>query len=642
MVYEWTAHKETCYRLYIEEKRPLQDIIVYMRDVHDFTPSKRAYQIQFRRWGFPAKQNPAYKNDRLVKRVRELWQENANSREMLRILKDEEGFEINARELTRLRSRHRLLLRVPNGDRVQVPASSLEDAAPDSEASDPEVEMGYQTDPAPESSLHPSQASATATATTTPPNDDNATADTLPAKRRRKMLTRTADNTKPASRFPSEMKFNEARQILGLDSETYRSLRSRFHQICSEESVTKKTVAGPERWVAVKQRLISEFADLQNTFSKAVDGPGDAELALDVICTDVTKRMRLLETRMTLAQAKNILGVNPEESRALRSTLHQILYEANFTSKTETTPQQWSEIKRKWGQRSERVKSILLDPESSQNSQQRSRALELLARDVAKRLRETNALKPGLEDETRRTRLQEDGQAQCMLNHRERTASMSPSNESGELSNDLAEDVFDSPSELSAPSHVGYAPAGDAIVGQAPASLPSATMGMSTSTAEPPQLTRTMGTPAASGMAVDAQIGHPILLTPTIPADYMSPSYLQHAFTPASATHQGYPQTTTTASSFAVYLRLHPSSSFITNASLWIATAHSHSLQELRRAAVETFPSALCLRVEGILRDGKGGELSLPIEGDQELGAYLAHLQSSAPTFNVQLAWRAS
>lgn len=38
MVYEWEAHKETCYRLYIEEKKSLEDIIEYMRVQHNFKP----------------------------------------------------------------------------------------------------------------------------------------------------------------------------------------------------------------------------------------------------------------------------------------------------------------------------------------------------------------------------------------------------------------------------------------------------------------------------------------------------------------------------------------------------------------------------------------------------------------------------
>ena len=38
MGYDWDAHKETCYRLYIGEKKTLEDIISYMRVHHRFNP----------------------------------------------------------------------------------------------------------------------------------------------------------------------------------------------------------------------------------------------------------------------------------------------------------------------------------------------------------------------------------------------------------------------------------------------------------------------------------------------------------------------------------------------------------------------------------------------------------------------------
>jgi len=38
MVYEWAPHKEVCYRLYVEEKRTLEDIVEYMREHHSFAP----------------------------------------------------------------------------------------------------------------------------------------------------------------------------------------------------------------------------------------------------------------------------------------------------------------------------------------------------------------------------------------------------------------------------------------------------------------------------------------------------------------------------------------------------------------------------------------------------------------------------
>jgi hypothetical protein len=38
MVYNWDAHQQTCFRLYIEEGRSLEEIMDYMKRVHDFTP----------------------------------------------------------------------------------------------------------------------------------------------------------------------------------------------------------------------------------------------------------------------------------------------------------------------------------------------------------------------------------------------------------------------------------------------------------------------------------------------------------------------------------------------------------------------------------------------------------------------------
>ncbi len=38
MVYDWIAHEATCYRLYIDEKKSLEDIMAYMKDHHKFTP----------------------------------------------------------------------------------------------------------------------------------------------------------------------------------------------------------------------------------------------------------------------------------------------------------------------------------------------------------------------------------------------------------------------------------------------------------------------------------------------------------------------------------------------------------------------------------------------------------------------------
>jgi hypothetical protein len=68
--------------------------------------SKCAFQTQFKRWDFPSKQSPAYKNVTLVQHVKELWDSNTSQREMLRTL-NEEGFDIKERELIRVQAKNR-------------------------------------------------------------------------------------------------------------------------------------------------------------------------------------------------------------------------------------------------------------------------------------------------------------------------------------------------------------------------------------------------------------------------------------------------------------------------------------------------------------------------------------------------------
>ena len=38
MVFPWEQHRETCRRLYVDEKMRLDDVAEYMRKHHDFTP----------------------------------------------------------------------------------------------------------------------------------------------------------------------------------------------------------------------------------------------------------------------------------------------------------------------------------------------------------------------------------------------------------------------------------------------------------------------------------------------------------------------------------------------------------------------------------------------------------------------------
>lgn len=629
-----------------------------------FFCSKRAFQTQFRRWNFPAKQRPAHKNDRLVARIKELWEKNLAQREMLRVLNEEDGYDIKPRELMRVRTKNRWLLRVPNAS-----ADARPDLPDDRDDDDGDGTDGDSDDRGSLVTLHHSDAVVNGSSDMIMQDSDsgNGTPAANPAgsrsrRRGRKAGPDTQSTTASGNnRFPSEMTIDEARDILSLETATYRTLRTNFQQICQEDSLLRKTEAGPERWTAAKQRLVGSSPALQHmlwtssTLAAGVDGGTHSfdqrVLALDVICTDVTKRLRTLETRMTLGEAKSVLGVNPTESRDMRAALHAVLLEARFVSKSDATPQQWEELKQRWGQRSSLVRDVLLGGSAAEDVKVKLRALETVASDVMKRLRDQRRSRQTLAGGSGSSHRQEMRQLSA-------TAQSSPNttHEQMELAESLAGSNFDDMSEV---SQMAFgSPGSDAMHMPLALSQPSSLTGDSSQQTERGVL-NTMGAAmqlGASGM------GSTLLLTPggqaaaaTFMGHHQQPYYNPGAVATSSASvastpSQMYQQPSSTpdssgsgagpGSACAIYLRLHPSSSFLTSTSLWVATLCSHSVQELREAAVARFPGAACVRVEGVIKDGKGGELPLQIEQEQELAAYLAHMQGASPTFNVQLVWK--
>ncbi|KAI9840676.1 MAG: hypothetical protein M1830_007920, partial [Pleopsidium flavum] len=70
---------------------------------------------------------------------------------------------------------------------------------------------------------------------------------------------------------------------------------------------------------------------------------------------------------------------------------------------------------------------------------------------------------------------------------------------------------------------------------------------------------------------------------------------------------------------------------------LWLGTLTSGSVDELRHLATSKHTDATLVRIEGIVREGNGNEVSFEIDEDDELGAYFAHVNGGKATFVVQL-----
>ncbi|KAK1731693.1 uncharacterized protein BDZ83DRAFT_564291 [Colletotrichum acutatum] len=686
MVYDWDAHEKLCFQLYINEKRSLEDIMVYLKMHHDFAPCKRAFQTQFRKWDFPSKQNPAHKNGRLVARVKELWERNLSQGEMLAVLR-EDGFDIKKRELIRVRTKNRWLLKAANGERSKEGNGEEEEVT------------GSGRREAPVVTIDDGFGSRGGAGVVTPgtftgremlgspltgegEGEDEDEDEDVGAVRDKESISNSNGNNRRkrrrlraweaasshdvqhpiAPRFPSETTLDDAKAILGLAADVYRQMRVTFARLCEEAGIVKKTIAGPERWEAVKARLVRETPRLRAAMwddDESADVSGNSshnheakKLALDVICTDITKRARTLEKRLTLADAKNILGVNPEEARDLRAAFERILKREGLSCKSEAGPAQWKELKAQWEAGSELVRRILAaageEGDGGASSvhahaqAEKVRALDVIAKDVMKRLRDdvSRREQPRKRGVTKQAQLARDNarqQGDVQANDVQVQSAQPELVDALEDQDDLSGGQYVDASQVSVPPSMGLVP-GSGASQQPQMLMPTVSMQVQAAAAADP-----MGHSAArilssallgqADMGLESHhMGSSLLLAADAQAAFVDQQYAQQ---------YAHPQPPSTMS-IAVYLRLHPSSTFVATTTIWIATLSSHSVQELRHAAASKFPGAICLRLEGVLKDGKGGEMPLAIEQDGELAAYLAHLRSAAgglgtPTFNVQL-----
>ena len=200
-------------------------------------------------------------------------------------------------------------------------------------------------------------------------------------------------------RFPSELTLEESRGVLRLDKKTYFQIRDVFFEICQRKGIIKKTTAGPERWAEAKEEFIDRCPHLQGIFRGQMAGqfdPNREPMALDLICMDVTKRMRTAGKCLSLIEAKNILGLTPDETRYVRGVFDEVLKADFFTGKLDVSKEHWEGLKQKWIQQSPKLQREFSGSQEAMLWQRKHRALETVARDVQKRNRDSQTRKTPL------------------------------------------------------------------------------------------------------------------------------------------------------------------------------------------------------------------------------------------------------
>ncbi|KAK4462074.1 hypothetical protein QBC42DRAFT_225849 [Cladorrhinum samala] len=739
MVYKWEKHREILRRLYVDEKKTLDEIVEIMRRDYQFMPSRRAYQGAFSRWKFPTKQNPAYKDERLIERIKELWEKNYNQRDMLRILNEEDGYDIGEREVQRIRTRHNLLLREIGGygqpkhtlawkkrklaaeraarraagEVVEEPDDDDDDDDDDDndgddndDDDDDESEDGDddedEEEEAEEEEIPPPEPIPE-------PQDPEQFVAHRQAEReeRRRQIQREAQekwatkkrrrHTKPYGvlpadppcppRFPSETTLAEAKEILQLDAPAYATIRDKFMNICNNAGVTKKTLCGPERWEQLKDQLVRESMHLRAAMWDPDNGE-QKKLAIEIIANDVTKRIRTMNRKMTVVEAKSILGLNPIQGRDIRAEMYNILVEERFTAKLEEGLEKCRELRKRWIARSDILTRIVESEGTDPDWERKMRAINVLARDAERRYqddvfrkgkipggprtptpepkpkpppkpRPAKKAKPSKQTtapERDPTQVQAQTQAQAQVQ------SLTPvPMPLAAAATARAVSQVSQVSEEVTPVHDPTIPGPDGLIpGLA---LPPS---MKKRRGRPPKKKPAETTPAHSTarflpeandedqMLMDAQLGTEMLLTSETQNPFVNDQYVQgyaaaqhqptqpsHQVTPIAP--QAVPQQAGRAnksSLLAVYYRLHSATRvlFPDVPVQWIHPLAGRTFKDVKEAATRKTPGAICFQIEGIIKDGEGGELPLPVTDDMELQAYLDHVQGhGAPTFNVHL-----
>jgi hypothetical protein len=419
-----------------------------------------------------------------------------------------------------------------------------------------------------------------------------------------------ADAPGEPPRFPSETTIDEAKAYLGLDNDMYRDVRERFLQICKDQDVVKKTIAGPQKWADIVRQLISEHEHLSSVFQQEPDVLSSVDalfrpksqraLSLDVICMDVTKRLRTMDSRMTLADVKNILYLNPERSRQVRSEFAAKLKADHFTNKHEAGEQHWADLKTAWVNESEHLVRALAAGEADPEYQRKLRAIEVLARDVMKRQQQEKTAKdpakkkqvhqgPGPGPAKPTTVLQvPPSRSRSQLDERREVQSTSQTNYDSMTALASAADMQIDPSLLLAAS--------DAAV------LPM-------SSYRPEQDYQYQD-------RLPAQSYRPV---------QNSYSSQEQAYYPAASTPQS-------SQPLPIYFRLHPhSTTSFPSKTVWLSILHQISVNEVRQLASREHPGCSVLKLEGLITyRGKHGDREVKVEvgDDGELGAYLGHVKS--------------
>lgn len=576
---------------------------------------------------------------------------------MLDILRGE-GWDLKERELTKLRKEQNLLLREPNrngnGSEKRKKKRAGEDVdGQDDEVDEPLEKRARAVTPELALTLPPEIAAKRAARQARLIAESEERLKKGTRRRRTKVWSGIAPDPEAPPRYPSELTLEECKKELGLTRPMYMEIRDIFEDICRTNNVVKKTLCSADTWKRVKDELIGKSPHLQQIFwgpNAATVGQTQQPMAYEIVCMDVTKKIRTMGSRVTISEAKSILALTPQEGRDIRSAFDTILKEDYFVSKLDVPREHWESLKMRWIEESPLLREKFAGGLSDPDYTTKLKCLESIAADVQKRHRDHQTKT----DPSHLTK---------SLNPTSTPSTTSP-NGNQHSSNPAPSPARRGPAPTSSMIDRSNAPfpPGKSMgpPSQNPIPYQSANHTQSPHNTQPPPFSANGITNLASQAyanasqnpylnynTTDMQIDPTLLHAASLPSHHnqqLPPNYQATSSSPSLTTvpvTEASPETNTTP----IYFRISPSSSLThlaTHPKIWLSTlTHPATLEQLRELALSKTTAggeqrASVKKIEGVAPMEEGGG-KWGIDEDDELQAYLEMVGRGKATFVVEI-----
>ncbi|CAK3760277.1 Hypothetical predicted protein [Lecanosticta acicola] len=594
--YDWDDKRDICYKLWVDEHKSAAQIAAYFAERFNVHPSelpcRKGFHRQFQIWGFPSHKRTMTPEDEAVvmARVKELWEQNVNQKDIKSTLA-EEGWALKHYDFQKLWRSHGLRLRNDQGFRVPEPEKNRKkrkrSSVPAEGVDRPQETQGTQA------SRETQEAREDENSMSAPPGPEEAAqraqrlfeiqleSDQKLQSRKRRRRIRGYGHLPPdapgtAPRYASETSLDESKAFLHLSNEMYQAVRKDYETICREMGVIKKTECPDGVWEESQRRLVRENMHLSAMMHPLQPDQDKKKVALECLCADVTKRMRTANKAITIAEANNILGLNPTESKTVRRSLYEILEASRFESRLVSGDDHWRELRQRWFDTNQKLQQAAIE-----NDARKMQAVDLLCKDAMKRFREDRN-KRGERPVVQRNTYYGPGPGPAW-------AAVQPRSKTG-LEEKAARQAATQTREPLVQERVQHYPPSES--GNIIAALAQATGNVDFDL--DPALS---GPTPFTAQAESPPLGNPI----------------------------------------AVYFRLGPTSTVVGNhPKMWLGKLTSVSMTAFNKAATSKAGAASVTRVHGLVKSNDGTEDKWIIENQDELQAYLVEA-GEKPSFLVQL-----